>query len=381
MFGHLFVYRLKSHLRSRELIFWTLFFPLLLATFFYFAFGHLTSERESFEPVPAAVVDSPAYREDEALRAMLKIIAAEEGESRLLELTVTGEQEALSLLEEGSIAGVIVAGEPVRLIVKNRGLLQSILQAILDDYNQTSRTATNIITENPQAAPEFFKALAARGHYTQAVSFSKAAPDTNLAYFHALIAMACLYSAFWGIQNTLDLQANLSAKGARRSVAPTHKMQVVLTDSLATLVISFFEVLVLLAYLTLVLKVNFGSHLGPAVLTCLAGCLAGAALGNFIGTAVRGSEGLKIGVLLAYSMTMSFLAGLMFVNMKYLMQKNLPFVAYINPAALIADAFYSLYTYPTYERFWLNILLLLLFSAVLSVLSFLLLRRERYAGI
>lgn len=380
MFGHLFIYRLKSHLGSRELVFWTLIFPLLLATFFYFAFGHLTSEEESFEPVATAVIDSPVYREEGALQAMLKTLAAEK-EGKLIELTTASEQEALKLLEEGHVAGVIVAGEPVRLIVKTQGLPQSILQAILDDYNQISRTAENIITANPQAADEFFKALEDRKHYTQALSFSDAAPDTNLAYFHALIAMACLYSAFWGIKNTLDLQANLSARGARRSVAPTHKMQVVLTDSLASLVISFFEVLVLLAYLALVLKINFGSQFGPAVLTCLVGCLAGVSLGNFIGTVVRGSEGLKIGVLLAYSMTMSFLAGLMFVNMKYLMQKSVPFLSYINPAALIADAFYSLYTYATYERFWTNIMLLLLFSAVLSVFSFLLLRRERYASI
>jgi len=62
--------------------------------------------------------------------------------------------------------------------------------------------------------------------------------------------MACMYSAFWGLCNTVDVQADLSAQGARRSVAPTHKLQVVLADAVAALVVSFAEVLILLAYLS-----------------------------------------------------------------------------------------------------------------------------------
>ena len=99
------------------------------------------------------------------------------------------------------------------------------------------------------------------------------------------------YSSFWGLRNTIDLQADLSAQGARRSVAPTHKINVVLADAAAALVISFAEVLILLAYLVFVLGISFGNQLGYVLLTCLAGSVAGVSLGNLIGTVSSGGEG------------------------------------------------------------------------------------------
>jgi len=196
-----------------------------------------------------------------------------------------------------------------------------------------------------------------------------------------LIAMACMYSAFWGLRNTVDVQADLSAQGARRSVAPTHKLRVVLSDAVAALAISLAEVLILLAYLTFVLGINFGNQLGYVLLTCLAGCIAGVSFGNFVGTVIRGSESVKIGILIGTSMLMSFLAGLMWVDVKDIIAGKAPVLSYVNPAALISDAFYSLYVFDTHRRFFINIGMLCLISAVMCMASFMRLRRERYASI
>ncbi len=380
MFLHVLAYRLKCLLRDRELVFWTLLFPLLMATFFYFTFGHLTSEQEKFEPVRAAVVDNRAYREDARLRQMLRLLSTR-GLGQMLELTLTDADGAERLLGKGAVSGVITAGESIGLTVKQSGLSQSILKAILDEYAYTTRTVSGIISKNPSAARPLMEELERRPRYTKPISFSGVPPDTMLAYFYALIAMACLYSAFWGLRNTTDLQADLSARGARRSVAPTHKLQVVLSDTLAALAISFFEVLILLAYLTAVLKVNFGNQIGYILLTCLAGCLAGVSFGNLIGTVIRGGEGVKIGILIAGSLALCYLAGLMWVDMKYIIAVKVPLLSYINPAALIADAFYSLYVFESHHRFFLNIGLLCLLTALMSLVSFLRLRGERYGSI
>lgn len=56
--------------------------------------------------------------------------------------------------------------------------------------------------------------------------------DPNISYFFALIAYACLSGAFLGVQASFDGQANLSALGIRRSVTPTHKFRLILTDFL-----------------------------------------------------------------------------------------------------------------------------------------------------
>ncbi len=383
MFSHVFKYRLKCLVRDKETVFWTLIFSILTATLFYFGFGHLTTECERFSPVKTVAVNSQAYRENANFRQVLESLS-EAGENQILELTAAGEKEAERLLEDGKAAGVITVGEPgepIGLTVKQRGINQSILKAILDEYSQTTKTVTDIVLQNPAALQQIIGDLENRKSYTEQVSFSDAVPDTMLGYFYALIAMACMYSGFWGLRNTIDVQADLSNQGARRSVAPTHKLSVVLADALAALAISFAEVLVLLAYLVLVLGINFGNQLGYVLLTCLAGCIAGVSFGNFIGTVSRGSEGVKTGLLVGASTTMSFLAGLMWVDMKYAVASKAPVLSYINPAALISDAFYSLYVFDTHRRFFMNIGMLCLISAVMCTVSFMWLRRERYASI
>ena len=77
---------------------------------------------------------------------------------------------------------------------------------------------------------------------------------------------------------------------------------------------------------------------------------------------------------------MSFLAGLMFVDMKYIIAVKAPFLSYINPAALISDAFYSLYLFDSHSRF-LPISVCSVCSRGDVVLGIWRLRRERYAGI
>lgn len=179
----------------------------------------------------------------------------------------------------------------------------------------------------------------------------------------------------------MDIQADLSDKGARRSVAPTHKLAVVMGDWTASLLISFGEMLILLAYLVFALKVDFGDQIGYVLLTCLAGCIAGLSFGTVIGTLFRKSEGIKVATLVASSNLLCFLAGLMYLDMKDIVARKAPVLSYINPAALISDAFYSLYIFDNHRRFFLNISLLCAFSAVMCFISYLRLRSEKYASI
>ena len=380
MFMHIFGYRLKCLARDREMVFWTLIFPLILATMFHFAFDQLMGRQETFRPIRAAVVGSDAYRQNVAFRQALDALSGP-GEGQLIELTVTDDREARRLLEEGAISGVITVDDPIGLTVSQSGIEQSILKSILDEYAHTYATITGILEEHPTDPAGLLREIGQVRTYTQQISFSSAEPNTTLNFFYALIAMTCLYGGFWGLRNTTDMQADLSPQGARRSVAPTHKFGVVLYDSAAALTINLAEVTVLLAYLMLVLRVSFGDQVWYVLLTCVVGCIAGVSFGAFIGTFARKSEGVKTAILSASSMTMSFLAGMMMVNMKDIIARKAPILSYINPAALITDAFYSLYIFEGHRRFFLNIALLLLISLAICILSFLNLRRDRYASL
>ena len=76
-----------------------------------------------------------------------------------------------------------------------------------------------------------------------------------------------------------------------------------------------------------------------------------------------------------------FLSGMMGITMKYIVDKNIPIINKFNPASMITDGFYSLYYYDTLDRFFFNIISLLLFSIIMFIISYNGLRRQKYDNI
>lgn len=76
-----------------------------------------------------------------------------------------------------------------------------------------------------------------------------------------------------------------------------------------------------------------------------------------------------------------FLSGMMGITMKYIIDKNVPFLNKINPASMITDGFYSLYYYDTLNRYYFNVISLLIFSAFMIFISYRGLRRQKYDSI
>lgn len=112
MFIHVFAYRMKILLHHRETIFWTMFFPLILATFFNMALSNLGST-EKFSPIDIAVVDNEQYRQNANLRLTLAEVS--EGDDRLFNLSVVSAEEADKMLKNNKIDGYIVAERPIKL--------------------------------------------------------------------------------------------------------------------------------------------------------------------------------------------------------------------------------------------------------------------------
>ena len=121
-----------------------------------------------------------------------------------------------------------------------------------------------------------------RVSYIRHESLGAGSVDESLTYFFNLIAMTCLYAAMIGNTLAISNQANLSDLGARRNVSPVPRLLATLGDLTGALIFEFSSLLITIAYLTLVLKVDFGNHLGGVALTCLCGCLAGLSLGFLV---------------------------------------------------------------------------------------------------
>jgi len=378
MFAHIFINRLKCLLRDRETIFWTIVFPLFLAIFFNMALSNVNNG-ETFKVIDIAVVDDEGYQNNHYFKAALDKVS--KGDDRLFNLTLTSNAEADRLLNDNEIAGYIVVEEPIRLVVSKSGMNQSIIKSFIDNYLQTVSSVNSILLENPSSQQELFKSLSDHRQYVNEASPTNAEPDDVLNYFYTLIAMACFYGCFFGMREITDIQADISPLAARINIAPIHKLKTFIYSTCASLVIHLIEMFMLLSFLRFVLNIDFGSRTGYVLLTTVVGSVAGISLGAFISAIVKKSESIKIAVLIGVIMTGSFLAGMMYQGMKYIIARNVPVLSYLNPINLLTDAFYSLYYYTTLSRYAINMVILCIFIIVFSGGTYLIIRRRKYASL
>lgn len=378
MFVHIFKYRLKCLLGDKSTLFWTMLFPMLLATFFQLAFSNLTTG-EKLQKINVAVVDNEAWRENENFRQVISEVS--NGDNRLFNLTVASAEEAEKLLADSKVSGCIVTGKPIKLVVNGSGMYESIIQSFIDNYMQTFAAFESILHENPAKLQQLVDSVSDRQSYVHENKLPGGEPNYIVNYFYTLIAMACFYGGFLGMREISDIQANISPIAARVNVAPVHKMKAFVYSSSASLLVQFCEMLVLLGYIIFLLKVDFGTRTGLVLLTTFAGSIAGLAFGAFISALVKKSEGAKVGILIAVSMVCSFLAGMMQQSIKYFVSQKLPLLSWVNPLNLLTDAFYCLYYYDTTSRYVLNMILLLGYILVFGSVTYFIIRRRRYASI
>lgn len=76
-----------------------------------------------------------------------------------------------------------------------------------------------------------------------------------------------------------------------------------------------------------------------------------------------------------------FLSGLMFGNMRNVVEKFCPFLNVINPAVRISDSFLTLNIYGVNGRYFGNLFALFLIAAVFLAAGCMMIRRKTYASI
>lgn len=204
----------------------------------------------------------------------------------------------------------------------------------------------------------------------------------NMSYtmieYYTLIAMTCLYGGLLGMIALQKDLANMGSVGKRSSISPTTKKTMILSSMVASYIIQIIGISLLFFYTIFILQVDYGNHFFLVILLTIIGCLTGLALGIFLASALKASENTKTGILLAVTMFGCFLSGMMGITMKYVVDKNIPFLNQINPANLITDGFYALYYYDTTERFYKNVVSLILITILLIGTSIIFLRRQTY---
>ncbi len=393
MFWHLYKYRVKVMLKNKYLFFWMGMFPIILGTLFYMAFSNITDQVEGYSTVRVAVAtDDEKSATAEHVKAILeadetlKVFLDTMEEEEYFVITYADYDEALELVEQDNVDGILVLGEgteetDISIVFGSNGISETILKNIVNTYVRGRDVIADTMANNPAAIESVIAELYSDEDINEDLSVNAKDMDPYNQYFFALFAMVCMFGSSYGTLNTEYGQADQSALGARTSVAPTKKMLTVFSEFLAAVTVIELMFVILFIYLTGILGLNLGDRYGLIFLASIAASFLGVALGYAFGVLLRCKQSAKDGILMAVILFLNFLAGLMMGNMKFIIEKNCPIVNRINPAALISDCFYAICAYDDTAMYTRCMISIVIWTVALAAVSIIVLRREKYANL
>ena len=374
MFYHNFKCSLKILLKNKGLVFWTFVFPIILGIFFNMAFSDI-DKKEKFNSIDIAVVSSEDFNNNVIFKQSIEFLSDEKTDNKMFNTVYTSKKKATYLLENNKIDGYLTFfGDNVNITIKKNGVNQTILKYIIEDINSNKK-----ILAEASNIPEALYLI--KNNSVKLNNITNKNLGFSMIEYYTLIAMACLYGSMLSMYVLNYSQANISSVGKRVSISSSKKTSLLLSGFFASYVVQLIGIFLLLFVTLFLFKVDYGNNLIYVFILSLFGSLAGLALGIAISSINNISEVTKNGILISIIMFCCFLSGMMGVSMKYIIDKNIPFLNKINPANMITDGFYSLYYYDNLNRFYFNLLSLFIFSIIMILISLRNLRRQEYDSI
>lgn len=416
-----FLTTLRINLREKSSLFWLFCFPILLSTMFLGMFGNLGATYEittmrfavvanddyckaegaqqliaamQRTPVaPQACGTAPATMDVDAgdtdLRDLLDVTAVDTvgDASDLINddhdvrgfLTVDGDGMVHMTISRATVSNANDAmgspGLPISL---------SILNGAIGMFNRQTLTVAQIMGADPAVLhdADFTTAVQETPDFTHQVRLTNFKPDESARYYYALLAMTALMAMSFAVTTVCATQANLSALGMRRSMAPLTRLRQLMGGFLASWLCTFCSLLVALLYIHFVCRISFGGRWAATMLAIVVASFASNALGTLLGSLPKLTAGTKIGLTTAISCVLSLLSGLYGSSAMALsdwIQRNAPIVAMINPTQQVTNLFYDILYYDSYTPFFRTVGILLTMAVLALALATVFLRRQRYA--
>ena len=419
-----FLNTMRVNLREKSSVFWLFCFPIILSTMFMGMFGNIGEVYEIHTMRFAVVADANFCRATNArqmLHAMQRnplrnegCVNAMEGAApdtasgqvgselrNLLELqAVSNVKEAKGLINaDHGVRGYINATEDglLNLTISrasvasvnddtgNSGFSASlnILHGAVGMFNRRAITVTELLNTDSGVFRDatFTKEMGDTPTFTKVVSPTHFKPTESVRFYYALLAMTALMSMTFATTTVCATQANLSALGMRRSLAPLSKFNQLMGGFLASWLCASVSMVVATLYVHFVCKVDFGGRWPVLVLALLLASLTANALGTLIGSLPKLTSGVKIGITTALSCVLSIFSGLYgtgAMNLSDWTQRNAPGFAIVNPTQQITNLFYDLLHYDSYAPSLRTSGILLAMTVLALTLSTIFLRRQRY---
>ena len=371
MFLHNFKYTLKTLFKNKALIFWTFIFPIILATFYNMAFSNI-EKSEHFNTIDIAIVDDIVFKNNIFYKEVFDELS--NSKEKIVNVIYCDIDTCETLLNDKKIIGYLkIENDTTNIVVSKNGPNETIFRLIVDEINNEKK----IYDISNEYSIDYTKI----NNYVKLNDITSPNISYTLIEFYNLIAMAALYGGIISISVINKRLANMDNVGKRVSLAPIKKKNLLFGSLLASLIVELIGLILLLLYMIIVLKINMGCNILLVILLVIASVLSGLSFGLFIGVILKVNEDVKVGILISITMFMCFLSGMTGMVMKYIIDTNIPILNIINPASMITDGFYSLYYYSNLNKYWFDILSLIIFTALMIFISFMSLRRQKYDSI
>lgn len=370
MFLRAFKYKFIRNIRNRQNFFWTIAFPIILATFFSMSFGSLGA-LEILDSIKVAIVD-----ENNSNPEFVKTFE----DLNLFTTKKTTQDKANTLMKDGEVEAIInINGSDIKMSVKENGMSETIVKSVLDSISQTTSTVKNIFMVNPQGNMEnITKMIEEPQSFTQRSASASKNNDPYSIFFFALIAMTGLFASMTSLYSVYDIQGNQSEVGARQNIAPVKKITVFAANISADMVSQCFGITLLLVYIKFILKYNIGEFSIWLLLICYVSVFASICLGTFIASALKMKLTVKNAILSATILASCGLAGLFNNEIKVVIENKFSFIEYVNPASIISNGLISLYYFNSMQMYFIRLAILSIAGIVMFTLSCLILRRQKY---
>ena len=366
-------YNLLQMFRTKENLFWGMALPLVMGVIFFLAFGGVEFE---LDPIPVAIVET---RPLNTLTRSFVEMANYLEEDELLQVSFASYDNAMEMLRQREISGVILLGESIELVLMSAGIGQSILETITGEFIIRFTSAANIAS----LRPEFLaNAMVAIERYESVNAPVRELPISVLTnFFFVMLAVGCFMGTNIGAKSGFELQSHMTDVAARLSVSPTPKIVLFIENLLAGTIGQTMITTITLLFYTFVLGVDFGDRWGLILLACIVGSFASVAFGMFFSIVLPGNEEAKSLYLMLLSQALFIAAGMMSYAIRNIVRSAVPILDRINIVAIISDTFLTLVIHEDLSRYVQQLATLFAIAVLCSVVGAAVLRRQASANV
>ena len=343
------IYQGKNLFRDFGFLFWSLIYPLILASFFHMAFSgimHINPEDI-----------------DVGIKAENPVAHVLEG-IEILNIHKIDDDRITEKLDNEEIYAFI--DNDLNLSVTKSGINQAIIKEIIEQIKQVQKL--NRPVEDYNFDIDY-------------ISNKNQQSNPMIVIFYSMIAMFSTYGISAGIETISLVQANLSNLGARINVTPLKKYNFLLSGIIVALLLNLLSNGILIIFIKYILKIELFSEAKYSSIFIVLGNLFGVALGIFIGASNKKKDDIKILIAVATTLILAFFAGMMGPWTKITLDKHVPIINKLNPISIITNNLYRINLLENTKNMGQGILLLSLYSVILASLSYIFLRGRNYDSI